>query len=144
MGGLCDVNWLVALCHRAHQHHRVAKDWLEAGGGDEGLAVCRVTQLGMLRLLTNPVIMKGEVCTTDEAWVAYDQMMSDPRFGYRDEPPGLSGKLLDFTRNFSFSPQLWQDAYLAAFALAAGLRLITFDRAFRKFKGLDCVVLAPK
>ena len=57
MPALCDVNFLVAMCHRAHQHHAKAKEWLDAGGGDAGLVLCRVSQLGMLRLLTNPAIM---------------------------------------------------------------------------------------
>jgi predicted nucleic acid-binding protein len=34
------------------------------------------------------------------------------------------------------------DAYLAAFALAGGYRLVTTDRGFRQFNGLDVVVLA--
>ena len=143
MPALCDVNFLVALSHRAHQLHGAAKAWLDAGRGDAGLALCRVSQLGMLRLLTNPVIMKGEVCTTDEAWETHDKVMRDARFGYCEEPAGLQTKLREFTRAFPFSPRLWQDAYLAAFAVSAGLGLVTFDQGFDKFAGLRPEILMP-
>ena len=37
-------------------------------------------------------------------------------------------------------PKVWGDAYLLAFAAAAGLKLVTFDRAL-KTKGVDVLVL---
>lgn len=42
------------------------------------------------------------------------------------------------------SPKRWMDGYLAAFAIAEKLRLVTFDRGFRSFesKGLDLMVLS--
>lgn len=41
------------------------------------------------------------------------------------------------------SPKVWMDAYLAAFAITSGLRFVTFDRDFQKFRtqGLDLVIL---
>jgi predicted nucleic acid-binding protein len=36
---------------------------------------------------------------------------------------------------------LWTDANLAALAKCAGLRLVTFDRGFGRFSGLDLLVL---
>ena len=41
----------------------------------------------------------------------------------------------------SFSPKVWNDAYLAAFAIEAGLQLITTDGDFRVFPGLQYSVL---
>ena len=43
-----------------------------------------------------------------------------------------------------YSPKLWQDAYLAAFAVAAGLSLVTFDQGFRKFRRLQSIILGAK
>ena len=68
--------------------------------------------------------------------------MADDRFTYRDEPAGLQAKLREFTRGFPFSPRLWQDAYLAAFAATAGLGLITFDQGYGKFAGLRAEILS--
>ena len=105
------------------------------------MVLCRVSQLGLLRLLTNPAIMCGEVCTTDEAWGVHDRLMTDARFSYREESEGVQGRLREFTKGFPFSPKLWQDAYLAAFAVSAGLGFVTFDQGFDKFAGLRPEIL---
>lgn len=144
MAVLCDINWLIALCAGGHSHHLTAKSWLDAGGGDDGLVLCRISQLSFLRLLTNPAVMREDVCTTDNAWRVLDTMMSDSRFAYRDEPSGLTRQLRAFTKGYPFSPKLWQDAYLAAFAVAGKLQLVTFDVGFRKFEDLNCILLEPK
>ena len=97
-----------------------------------------MSQLGLLRLLTNPAIMRGEVCTTDEAWAVHDRLMTDARFSYHEESAGLQGRLREFTRGFPFSPKLWQDAYLAAFAVSG---FVTFDQGFDKFAGPRAEIL---
>jgi predicted nucleic acid-binding protein len=48
----------------------------------------------------------------------------------------------NFTQHQSFSPQVWNDAYLAAFALAGNLEMITFDKAFQQYANVTCTVLA--
>ena len=42
----------------------------------------------------------------------------------------------------TFSPKVWNDAYLAAFARTAGLTLITFDRGFAQFTDLTAAILS--
>ncbi|MBI3924942.1 MAG: hypothetical protein HY319_05325 [Armatimonadetes bacterium] len=37
--------------------------------------------------------------------------------------------------------ELWMDAYLAAFAIAGGSRIVTTDFAFKQFPGLDLLIL---
>ncbi|HEY5893043.1 MAG TPA: hypothetical protein VIT91_07410 [Chthoniobacterales bacterium] len=43
------------------------------------------------------------------------------------------------------SPKVWMDAYLAAFAIAGGLRMVTLDHDFKAFveQGLDLRLLIP-
>ena len=41
----------------------------------------------------------------------------------------------------SARPNLWMDAYLAAFALLSEARLATYDKGFNAFKGLDWINL---
>lgn len=48
-----------------------------------------------------------------------------------------------FCLPFGASPKVVMDAYLAAFAVAGGYRLVTLDRAFVQFKGLEQDVLLP-
>ncbi|MBM3883344.1 MAG: type II toxin-antitoxin system VapC family toxin [Verrucomicrobia bacterium] len=144
MPGLCDVSYLLPLCHGQHEHHLPAKEHLDTVDVSGQLVVCRISQLGLLRLLSNPAVMMSSACTTNQAWQVYDTMMADDRFIFQGEPGGLEARLRELTDGFPFSPKLWQDACLAAFAITAGLQLVTFDSAFRKFKGLECVTLAVK
>ncbi|WVN41054.1 hypothetical protein AOB54_05970 [beta proteobacterium MWH-UniP1] len=40
-------------------------------------------------------------------------------------------------------PKYLTDAYLAAFAVCSGLRLVTFDKDFERFEGLSLLRLKP-
>jgi predicted nucleic acid-binding protein len=40
-----------------------------------------------------------------------------------------------------FAPKLWSDAYLAAFAIAGGYQLVTFDRGFKQYANLTATLL---
>lgn len=77
-----------------------------------------------------------------DAWVAYDALFADPKVAYLDEPEGIEQKLRELTKLTSFSPKVWNDAYLAAFAELAGLEVITFDKGFAKFPHLRFTLLA--
>jgi predicted nucleic acid-binding protein len=82
------------------------------------------------------------VPTNREAWQAYDSFLDDTRIVLRtDEPPGLEELWRAFASRATPSPKLWMDAYLAAFTVAAGYRLVTADAAFRQFRGLDLHLL---
>jgi predicted nucleic acid-binding protein len=80
--------------------------------------------------------------SNSEAWAAFDAMIGDDRIVLRrDDPAGLDAAWRRLTARNSASPALWMDGYLAAYALAAGYTLVTLDRAFRQFPGLDVLVL---
>jgi len=140
MPALCDVNYLLALCYNGHIHHPQAVTWFDQQD-DLEMILCRNTQLGLLRLLCNSTIMGADVCTLARVWEVYDLLSSDPRFEFSGEPEGLEVFLRQYTTIGQTSPKLWQDAYLAAFARAAKLRLVTFDQGFGKFEGLGLILL---
>jgi len=140
MPTLCDVNVLLALCYDGHVHHPQALTWLE-DQDDFGVTLCRNTQLGLLRLLSNPAVMGQDACTPEQAWDIYDIILRDTRFEFTTEPEGLEPFFRLYSSAGQVSPKLWQDAYLAGFARAAKLRLVTFDRGFSKFKGLQLTLL---
>ncbi len=143
MRALADVSWLLPLCYGGHEHHVSALRWLAALPKGSEVVVCRLAQMGLLRLLSNPAVMGADVCGTDAAWKLNDQLLGDPRFTLEMEPPALEAALRQLTKGFPYSPKLWQDAYLAAFAVAADLPLVTFDQGFRKFRPLRSLVLSP-
>jgi uncharacterized protein len=121
-----DINVWVALSVERHVFCPAAKSWFSSLH-DEELNFCRVTQMGFLRLLTNPHVMKDEVMNPGEAWQAYRLLRSDERINYAAEPKELSEEWAIFTEGKKISPNLWTDAYLCAFAQSAGLILVTFD-----------------
>jgi toxin-antitoxin system PIN domain toxin len=141
---LADVNVWLATLVAEHPHHEVAVDWwrndlLEAG---DRLAFCRVTQLGLLRLLTNDRVMGRQRKSVVAAWSVYRDLLSLPMVVFAPEPEGTEELLAEHCLLGGESPGVWTDAYLAAFARAGGLGLVTFDRGFRRYAGLDLRVLA--
>src|SRR5262245_49179704 len=124
---LPDVNVWMALRFDHHVHHRPALEWFNALR-DEGLVFCRLTQQGLLRLATNAVIMKEQVRTLTGAWELYDTIVADPRVSFAVEPPAIEAQWRQLTQGSRASTHLWNDAYLAAFALTGGQEVVTFDR----------------
>jgi toxin-antitoxin system PIN domain toxin len=143
MHAIADVSWLLPLCYGNHEHHESALRWLEQLPDGSPVAICRLAQMGLLRLLSNPAVMGVDVCGTDAAWKINDRLLGDPRFAFAEEPRGLETVLRSLTKGFPYSPKLWQDAYLAAFAVASDLPLVTFDRGFQKFRSLKSIILTP-
>ena len=143
---LCDSNVWLALALSEHVHHSAARDWLETVDEPESVLLCRATQQAVLRLLTNPSVLGLyglPPLTNRQAWSIYEALLADDRIAYRaDEPAGLEPLWKEFALRGTASPKLWMDAYLAAFARAGGYRMVTTDRAFRQFRGLDLLVLS--
>ena len=124
-----DVNVWIALAYEGHQHHSEALDWLGTLVG-ETVEFCRITQLGFLRLLTQPSVMHEEVRSQKEAWHAYDLITQDERivFHVETDPAPLDSILRKLSSGGRSSAKQWPDAYLAAFAAVENLTLVTFDR----------------
>ena len=56
---LLDVNMWLAAAWARHEHHSIAKGWID--GEEDQLALCRVTQMALLRLITNSAVMRRDV-----------------------------------------------------------------------------------
>jgi uncharacterized protein len=122
---LVDVGvWLAAVWGR-HVHHRVTAEWFGAQADD--LAFCRVTQMGLLRLLSNPAIMGGDAVDRSQAWRTFGQLWADERVLMADEPDGLDAVWRAISARDDKSHKLWTDDYLAAFAQASDATLATLD-----------------
>lgn len=138
-----DVNVWVALAYEGHQHHISAADWFAALNG-ESVYFCRLTQLGFLRLLTHPSVMRGDVRSQAEAWLAYDLFLRDARVSFCSEPDAaqVESALRKLTSSKRSSANQWPDAYLAAFAEVAALTLVTFDRGLRRMADGNTLLLS--
>ena len=137
-----DINVWLALSYERHVHCPVARKWFEDLGADARLCFCRFTQIGLLRLLTTEALMGAEVLSQVEAWRVYDRWLADERILFMDEPALMEMSFRALSQQKSSSPKDWADAYLAAFAAIAGVRLVTFDQAFRA-KTPELLVLGP-
>lgn len=127
-----DVNVWLALSFERHIHHAPARSWLFSLSLDSTLFFCRLTQLGLLRLLCTDSVMGGDrVLTQAQAWQKYDDLRGDERIRFLSEPEGLEMEFRALTQHWLPSPKRWVDAYLAAFASLSGHTFVTFDRAFR-------------
>ena len=127
-----DINVWVALTYDRHVHHVIARGWFEGLEPTARLFFCRLTQLGLLRLLSAEAVMgPDQVQSQQEAWKTYDRWLEDERVELLDEPGGLEAHFRGLTRSAHAAPKDWADSYLAAFALASRLTVVTFDRAFQ-------------
>lgn len=140
---LLDVNVWLAMAAEAHVHHHRATAYWEDEAAPRS-AFCRVTQLAFLRHLTNPAVMGDQVLIPSAAWKKLQDFLALPEILCLGEPPDLDERLGEFCNLGRTSPNLWTDAYLAAFARCAGLRLVTFDQGFSRFMGLELLLLKPK
>jgi uncharacterized protein len=123
---LVDVGvWLAAVWGR-HAHYPVASEWFNRQADD--MVFCRVTQMGLLRLLSNPAIMGGDAVDRSQAWRLLDQLWSDERVLWAEEPDGLEPVWRAISARDDKSHKLWTDDYLAAFAQVGDLKLATLDR----------------
>ena len=144
---LADTNFWLALTLSKHVFHRPARDWFDGQSAQAPVLFCRATQQSLLRLLTTEAVLRPydiPPMTNAEAWNVYDGLRSDRRVAWAGEADagGIESRWKNLAAGGAASPKLWMDAYLAAFALAGGHRLVTTDKAFKRFQGLDPIVLA--
>jgi|SRR5271157_4138203 len=130
-----DLNVWLALSVNGHPHNAVAWAWLNRLPDGARLILSRYTQLGLLRLLTNPAVMGDRTLTLRQAWAVYDRWLQDPRVQYYPEPRNLEAEFRQATLPFAAKQaSKWVgDCWLLAFALAAKAQLVTFDRALHEF-----------
>ena len=139
---LPDVNIWLALSLPEHVHHRAVQAWL--GMDEHPLFFCRASQQSFLRLLTTAAVIapyKLPPLSNRQAQLRMRALLESDRIHLASEPPHIEGDWERFADSPFASPKLWMDAYLAAFAIAGGYRLVTTDRAFKQFKGVNLLVL---
>ncbi len=99
--------------------------------------------LGMVRVLSSIRVDGAEAMDPGVAWGIYCKWRSDPSVTFVHEPAGTQEILSEIVAQDLIRARFWPDAYLAAFALAGNLRLVSFDSDFARFPGLDWLHLKP-
>jgi predicted nucleic acid-binding protein len=88
-----------------------------------------------------PSVFKKDALTLADAWQKLDLFLIDPRISFANEPADAEQHWRSFTERHSFSPHVWNDAYLAAFARCGNLELVTFDQGLLQYSQVSCTVL---
>ncbi len=138
---LLDVNLWLSLVDQRHLHHPVARTYWSQNGASQ-FAFCRVTMLGFLRLTTSHKAVANPKTPT-AAWSIYQEFKALPNIRFLTEPPHLETSFHSLTTAVDLPNRMWTDAYLAAFAIASGSRLVSFDADFSRFPGLQFLHLKP-
>jgi toxin-antitoxin system PIN domain toxin len=124
-----DVNVWLALTYEGHEGHKRAMRWLRETESDK-VIFCRMSQIGLLRLLSTEVVMRQDRMSQVEAWAAYDTWYKkDDRIHFVNEPGLLDAVFRGLARSVRpVTPGDWADAYFTAFAQLIGSVIVTFDR----------------
>lgn len=137
---LLDAGVWLALVYEGHRRHKTVADFVEGDVREVGL--CRVTHRAVLRLVTNPAVMEGDALTRQEAWRLQDDLRAQDRVVWLEEPAGLEQLWRSFSAGVDRSHKRWTDDYLAAFAQASGVALVTLDRRIDpRYPSVDVVTL---
>jgi toxin-antitoxin system PIN domain toxin len=136
MADLLDASVWLPLSAAGHVHHARARQYWAHESGDQ-ILFCRATMLALLRHLTNRRIMGMDVQSPEQAWTIYERWRQVPDVLYASEPDGIDDRLAEWSGILKPGSGQWTDAYLAAFAVAGGHRLVAFDRDFARFPGLE-------
>ena len=141
MTDLLDVNLWLSLVDQRHLHHPVAQAYWSQNGARH-FAFCRVTMLGLLRLITSHKAVANPK-THATAWSIYHEFKALPNIRFLSEPTHLETTFHSLPTEADLPSRMWTDAYLAAFAINSGSRLVSFDADFARFPGLHFLHLKP-
>jgi toxin-antitoxin system PIN domain toxin len=129
---LLDLNILTALLWPAHEHHEVAHRWFSARA-HRRWATCSLTQLGFVRLLSNPAFSR-DALSPSEAVMLLAASLSHTTHEFWTETLQLPDAIEGMEPALRGYRQL-TDAYLLALANRRKGVLATFDRGLRSLAG---------
>ena len=137
---LPDLNvWLALVCPD-HSHHRHAVHYWEQLAADEVL-FCTVTALGLVRLVCQPKLMGRAVRNAAKASALLEALFQQHSVRLAEPEHGGWEVFHQLLRGGEIPARLCTDAHLAALAIANGWRLVSFDRDFERFDGLERLAL---
>jgi toxin-antitoxin system PIN domain toxin len=130
---LLDVNVLLALLWPPHEDHVAAQTWF-AKTGRRAWATNPITQLGVMRLLTNSSVTRGAVSAANAIEVVAEAMQHEGHefWPLQNQLTGLksiSGKLLGHRQ--------WTDAVLLLQAVERSGTFVTFDSGVSQLAGRE-------
>ena len=146
-GDLLDINVWLALAHTEHDHHKQALAyWRTAQAKGSHLWFCRVSMLGMVRLLSQKAVMGPSVLSLNEAHAAYLNFLDSPLVKWLSETTDMAKEtdVALLSLSHGVPARMSTDVYLAAVAKSTGLRFVTFDADFNRFDLKNWLLLSAE
>jgi predicted nucleic acid-binding protein len=98
---------------------------------------CQATEQSFVRLASTPALLRqyhNTGMTNADIVRILASLHALENISVANEPQQTRALWLKLAASSTASPKLWMDAYLAAFAIAANLRFVTFDTDFCQFQ----------
>jgi toxin-antitoxin system PIN domain toxin len=137
---LPDANVWLALVDENHGHHEKAVHYWQEQSAAE-IVFCRVTMLAFLRLSTHSKVL-SRALSPAEAWEIYQRYRCEADVGFVQDSPVVDQAFLELTTRAEFQHHLWTDCYLTALASVKNCRIVSFDKDFNRFSGIDFLNLS--
>lgn len=118
---LLDTNVLLALAWPNHQHHSVAHAWFKKGSR-HGWATCAFTQLGFIRLSSNPAFTSDAVSPREAACLLQQWVKIESHHFWKS--PGAADEMI---YEHALGHQQVNDAWLVEVARMNKGKLVTLD-----------------
>jgi uncharacterized protein len=156
-GDLPDVNVWLALAQPRHPHHDLAHAYWQKTSAqfaresveqtieqiEPKIHFCRTTMLGLVRVLSQSSKLYGQAVSLKDSFAMYERYLLLPEVGFITEMATKVDVMLSSMHNaWPLMPtHLATDVYLAAMAKIFQLRLVTFDRDFKRFDLSELLIL---
>jgi toxin-antitoxin system PIN domain toxin len=124
-GYLLDTNLLIALFWPSHEKHDLAVNWFTRRRG-EGWATCPVTQVGFVRIVSNPAFSRDAVQPREGLQVLAANIAAKDHKFWPDKLP--VPEAVAFAGVRLVGHQQVTDAYLLGLAIRRGGVLATLDK----------------
>jgi toxin-antitoxin system PIN domain toxin len=126
---LLDVNVLIALTDKDHEHHADVMRWFSTPGLDWG--ICTFTEAGFLRLATNP---RWGAHSLDSSTAVLAELTHSSGYSFWPISANWATLAAPF-RERIFGHQQITDAFLLGLAVQEGGVLVTLDKAIQHLAG---------
>jgi uncharacterized protein len=134
---IVDANVLLYAVDRASAHHDRSLAWLDTAlAGTEAVGLAWIALLAFIRIGTNASILPNPM-TPDEAIGQIEAWLGAPAAVIAQPSPRHASLLRGLLRDTGTAGNLTTDAHLAALALEHGADIVSYDRDFARFPGVQ-------
>jgi toxin-antitoxin system PIN domain toxin len=132
-----DADVLLYAVDTAGPHHEQSRAWLDTSlAGAEAVGLAWIVLLAFIRIGTNPAILPAPM-TVDEAVGQVETWLGAPAAVVAEPTARHAGLLRGLLLETGTAGNLTTDAHLAALAIEHGAEIVSYDRDFARFAGVQ-------